>query len=423
MDRIKHAWQTRSAVSGSVYSTGNIRSIVRTLACSAAPALHTRDYVILAMIHMARRDGRIAGEDERILAAKPSGKESSTANYYPWFDWLRLGLAFVVLLSHQGLIDAWPRAGNFAVQVFFALSGWLIGGLLVKLPKGALRRFYFNRALRIWCPYFLALGLLVAASLLRDRATAKWTEFVFYKATFVYNIFGPPQLAQHSLDMPLAGTGNHFWSVNAEEQFYLLAPLLLVLAPRRLGRSAIAWAAIAAVAWVSKTYASIMFGVLAAVVVNAYGAFHAHYRCRIAAGAVVALSALGLATGADYDLLAPVCAIALVVLLAIKGRRHPWGELAGGISYPLYLNAWVAVFMVNFVVKRIGLTNQLAHQALVIASSFGLATFLYWHVDRRILASRQQLYTPERARIATTAAYGAVALGLCVGFILYSRIG
>ena len=152
--------------------------------------------------------------------AKPRARGSRKTDYYPWFDWLRLGLACTVMVSHSGLL--WSQAGNFAVQVFFALSGWLIGGILLQLREDELPRFYFNRALRIWCPYFLALGLLITASLtLRDTPTYKWSEFVFYKSTFVYNLFGPPQLAQHQAEMPLAGTGNHFWSVNAEEQFYL----------------------------------------------------------------------------------------------------------------------------------------------------------------------------------------------------------
>ena len=86
-------------------------------------------------------------------------------------------------------------------------------------------------------PYFIALALLLGASLLRDPVNAKWLEFVFYKATFVYNWFGETQLATHVKDMPLQGTGNHFWSVNAEEQFYLVAPILLVLAAVRGGRS------------------------------------------------------------------------------------------------------------------------------------------------------------------------------------------
>ena len=69
-------------------------------------------------------------------------------------------------------------------------------------------------------------------------------------------------------------TGGHFWSVNAEEQFYLLAPLVLVLLPSRHGRRVITWIVIALVAWVSRCYASIAFGVLAAVVASHYGISH-----------------------------------------------------------------------------------------------------------------------------------------------------
>ena len=138
--------------------------------------------------------------------------------YYPWFDWLRGVLAIAVMLKHDGLIP-WEHGGNFAVQVFFALSGWLIGGILIHLKPADLPRFYFNRAVRIWIPYYIAVGLLIAASLLRDPVTAKWLEIVFYKLSFVYNLFGTQQLANHVAEMPLRGTGSHFWSVNAEERF------------------------------------------------------------------------------------------------------------------------------------------------------------------------------------------------------------
>src|SRR5690242_14481489 len=69
------------------------------------------------------------------------------------FDVLRFLLAFAVLLSHMKLL-AWAQAGNLAVQVFFALSGWLIGSILCNTKPGELNRFYFNRATRIWIPYF-----------------------------------------------------------------------------------------------------------------------------------------------------------------------------------------------------------------------------------------------------------------------------
>jgi len=122
----------------------------------------------------------------------------AVAKYYGWFDWLRFALALVVLLYHDGIFR-WEQAGNFGVQVFFALSGWLIGGILCKTERSALKRFYFNRALRIWCPYLLALTFLVMGSLLHDHLTSKWLEIVFYKFTFVYNLFGTPQLARSFL--------------------------------------------------------------------------------------------------------------------------------------------------------------------------------------------------------------------------------
>src|SRR4051812_6544532 len=123
-------------------------------------------------------------ESEIEILPKPVRRQHD--DYYPLFDWLRGALAGVVILSHQGLIE-WPNAANLAVQVFFALSGWLIGGMLLQMNRADLPRFYFNRVARIWAPYFVALGLLIGVSVLRDYIGLKWAEFVFYKSTFVYN--------------------------------------------------------------------------------------------------------------------------------------------------------------------------------------------------------------------------------------------
>lgn len=175
----------------------------------------------------------------------------------------------------------------------------------------------------------------MSASLLHgDPVTHKWREFVFYKATFVFNLFGLPQLIHHRLEMPLAGTGSPFWTVNAEEQFYLLAPLLLVLIPLRYGRSVITWIMITVLAWLSRTYSSIALGVLAAVTAHAYGSFHKHHLVRVLAGTAAAVSAIGFFASADYGILSPICAIAVVLLFAVKGNQHPGGALAGACRTP-----------------------------------------------------------------------------------------
>jgi peptidoglycan/LPS O-acetylase OafA/YrhL len=52
------------------------------------------------------------------------------------FDWLRFALASIVAFAHTGIIS-WGNGGNLAVKVFFGLSGWLIGGILIKTPASS----------------------------------------------------------------------------------------------------------------------------------------------------------------------------------------------------------------------------------------------------------------------------------------------
>jgi peptidoglycan/LPS O-acetylase OafA/YrhL len=174
-------------------------------------------------------------------------------------------------------------------------------------------------------------------------------------------------------------------------------------------------------AWMGKCYASVAFGVLAAVLANRYGAFYTHRICRIASGLIIAISIVCLLKHVDYDLIAPACALSIVLLLAIRGKRHPGGALAGGISYPLYLNAWIAVFTVNAIYKHFGFQNAVVHGTLVLILSISLATLLYWFFDRQLLARRKQLYSAGVGQATMFVAYGAVTLGIVVGLVLLSR--
>ena len=343
---------------------------------------------------------------------------SAPDSYYPWFDWLRFALANVVMLVHFGIIRGWSHAGDFAVQAFFALSGWLIGGLLLEQSRSDLPRFFFNRAARIWAPYYLALLFLVSASLLREPATAKWLEIVFYKATFVYNLFGTRQLAEHVKDMPLAGTGSHFWSVNAEEQFYLLAPLLLVVAAPRFGRNPITWAALALCAYAFDIYASIVFGVLAATLHRRFPDFHLRPLSRIVLAGILLAATPWLFADQAYRYAAPWAAIAIILLLAIRGTKHPGGTLAGGLSYPLYLNHWIGGFAATVLLIPLGLRQSPVHPVLSVALAIGFAAALYWWMERPLLARRRQLHTPLRAKVTTAIAYTMVIVGVLVGIRL-----
>ena len=344
---------------------------------------------------------------------------SPSRAYYPYFDYLRIILASIVMFGHDGLIS-WEHSGKLAVDIFFALSGWLIGGILIKTDLNKLPRFYFNRAIRIWVPYYIALSLIIVASLLKDPIDHKWLEFILYKITWVYNFFGPPQLQACKEYMPLDGTGHHFWSVNAEEQFYLLAPLLLVVFARA-GRQLTTWCVIVSILWFFGAYTPIAFGVLAAIANNKYSDFYTRSEIKFILLSLLIASGIGLYAD-SYKLYSPLFSISLVLLLAIKGKRHTVGVFLGGISYPLYLNHWIGVFLFNWVLGHFDLRESDLRHILSAVFNYGLAAFLFWYIERRVLGIRDKIYTIKRGQMFSIIAYILIISGLAFGLILYPSI-
>lgn len=334
---------------------------------------------------------------------------------YPLFDWLRFGLASIVVLGHSAVIP-WENAAFLAVQVFFALSGWLIGAGLMRSNATDIPHFFFNRGTRIWVPYFLAVALLYGVSLLRDPANAVWLHFLAYDLTFTHNLYSlkPAPLAALPV-MPLAGSGNHFWSIAVEEQFYLAAPLLILLVPG--GRSPLLWGPIAVLAVASVSwFGAISLGVLAASLQHRHGDWHRHpaLQAGLAVAAAVLL-ALMIHDEAGMRWIAPVFAVAVVLLLARSGRRGPVGEVLGGLSFALYLNAWIVGFAMNSLLKHAGLpmTRPAALVAYVVA--VGAAALHFALIERPILRTRGRIYSVVAGRRFQLVAYGLFAVGLGVG--------
>ncbi|MFT5606622.1 MAG: peptidoglycan/LPS O-acetylase OafA/YrhL [Parvicella sp.] len=341
--------------------------------------------------------------------------------YYPYFDYLRLILASIVMFSHDGLI-AWEYSGQLAVDVFFALSGWLIGGLLLKFNNTKeLPRFYFNRAIRIWIPYYIALVFIIIASLMKDPIDLKWAEFIAYKITWVYNIYGTPQLYECIACMPLDGTANHFWSVNAEEQFYLLAPLVLVVF-KSIGRSVATWVLIVLVLWLTDSYVSISFGVLAALLNYRFVGFNERPTSKFLIVFLILATATGLYVDDKYYLYAPIFAISTVLLLTIRGEKRAFSSFLGGISYPLYLNHWIGIFFFNLALEPYGLRDSNTRYFLSAVMNYAIAGVLYWYVEKRVLALRAKLFTTSRAIALCHFAYLSILSGLTLGLLLSTRI-
>lgn len=327
------------------------------------------------------------------------------ATYYPYFDYLRAVAALGVFVSHADRNHILPSdLGNACVQVFFALSGFLIGGILLGSDRTDLPRFYYNRAVRIWIPYAIAIGILALVTAIKQGfSDPKVLEFFFYMVTFVYNWFGPPQLAEFAHRMPLDGTANHFWSICVEEQFYLVAPFFILFFNRAALLVGLACAALLSPGY----FASISLGVLLALLGPSIS--------------LLALAFLGGVIGLydeSYQIAAPAFSVCIVGLLARAGTQTTFGKVVGGASYPFYLNHWIGLFAIN-TASRLGAPFMLSWLfGLVIAIAIGVAHYLI--IDRAIASNRDRWFSARVGILVCVGAFGLVAIGF-VGAIVYAR--
>ena len=130
----------------------------------------------------------------------------------------------------------WVPGGYLGVDVFFVISGFLITGLLVREGEDTGRvhfgRFYARRARRILPAATLTLlATLVASYLILPAARAASTAVdVLWAALFNADV----HFANSGIDYMGVATDPspvlHFWSLNDEEKFYVVWPLVLLVA-------------------------------------------------------------------------------------------------------------------------------------------------------------------------------------------------
>lgn len=148
------------------------------------------------------------------------------------------GIAILMVLVHHSsneLIPGQPETSGLTgfvfwrirnlgwsgVDLFFVLSGFLIGGLLFSEIErtGRLRcvRFWLRRGLKIWPSYLVLIGLLAL-----HPATA-WIDFESF-AQFSRKLLIHCLFLHNYLDL---GVNGPTWSLAVEEHFYTLLPIVL----------------------------------------------------------------------------------------------------------------------------------------------------------------------------------------------------
>ena len=358
-----------------------------------------------------------------------------------------LAVAAVVLFHY------WPElvpGGYVGVDVFFAISGFLITGHLLREAERrraiSLAGFWARRARRI-LPAALLVLFVVAVATFLVVPESMWTQFyseITASTLYVENWYLANQAVDYlGADAPPSPV-QHYWTLSVEEQFYLFWPVV-ILAMTVILRNAAAgarrWTGFAVLLLIAA--ASLAFGIVytassppaaffitptriwefAAGALLAYATtglqpvMRAPYRAAIS---WLGLLAIGIAVFAYSEttpfpgvaaMLPVFGAVAVIWAGAPKLRWAPTGVMGlkpvqwlGDVSYSVYLWHWPLLILVPFLLdEKLGNVTKV----VLVALSVALAALTKKYVEDPIRSG--PVLTSRRPRVTFSWALAGMA--------------
>ena len=312
-------------------------------------------------------------------------------------------------------IATYTAYGAYGVDLFFVLSGWLIGGLLWKerdtCGDVSLRRFWLRRALRTMPPYFVVLAIAWAGV-----AVIRGEPFDAAYLIFIQNYYEKLPFFQVS------------WSLCVEEHFYLVAPLLAVLGGSRA--LAVILACLLVLSPLVRLYEyrpveahfgyidsathlhldGLLVGFLASLVVSRRPRWLQLASSKLGIAVILALSASAVAIHRTDDDLFSYAAVPTVQALLFGallmagvggGVRMPVGvdRLVRAVaitSYSAYLVHPLGIHAARAAVARTGELASVLYWPAVVTTVVGLTVISYLAVERSSIALRDRLVPRRR---------------------------
>ncbi|ROP73995.1 SGNH hydrolase domain-containing protein [Curtobacterium sp. PhB115] len=377
--------------------------------------------------------------------------------FRPDIQGLRAVAVLLVVIYHTGAPVI--TGGYVGVDVFFAISGFLITGQLLREVerKGRIDfgSFYAGRIRRLLPTALLVIAVTVIAtrvfdSILRASSVA-WdgVAATFFALNYRLAAQGVDYQAADGPASPL----EHFWSLGVEEQFYLAWPLVLTLAivlwkrHRRLAMTAVVTLVFGASMWASVTITSTdsplaYFSMQTRAWELAAGAFlaiGARYVARVPGVLQVGLTWLGLgailASAVLFSdetpfpgtaALLPVLGACAVIAGGGVYRRGSVESVLGAkpfqaigkVSYGWYLWHWPMVVLVPVMVNR---DLNWVEKLEVMAVALWVATITYHLIESP--SARARWKRIRWAAIGATAAAATTATAVVVVFSVPALVG
>lgn len=349
-----------------------------------------------------------------LLSAGVEDLRNPPAGNRPALDVLRTLAISLVLLIHlqpycwRALFTSktpFVEFGWTGVDLFFVLSGLLIGGQLCKELKASgtvdLRRFVLRRGLRIWPLYYSLIAFLLAERLFLGRPRpGLWLD-----ATFLSNYYHYFH-AHHEI-----GGG---WSLSLEEQFYLLIPILLVVLAKFVRQKTLLYLPLV---WLIALPIIRHFALQGTQASDLGGVVTYPFHTR-SDGLAVGLLIAWIMTWKPQLLRAGRWLNAVLVLVFLVGC-YLWYSLQ-----PTFLFSVVAICYgaLTFLSLRIRLPLVLRSRAFYVISRLSYGVYLiHWGLLKHVMAYHARLWGQGfRAFVSAFVIWGAVSLGLA--FVTFSFI-
>lgn len=339
------------------------------------------------------------------------------------------GLAILGVLWHHATprqLAGWLGRGHLGVQLFFALSGFLITTLLLREQRAQgdidLGRFWLRRALRLFPLYYAVLSAFVAFAWLLPNNAPERAHF-FQSLPFYFS---------HSANWFVDARVSHpllfgfAWSLSTEQQFYAVWPLLL----KRLRKPGAALFALAVLIAIDQLVEQRAFGVRLS---RAAFAVVTSFSASIGLGAALALlldspriarafgwlakpgAELGLVLGVALGVVVPprhfICFEAglalLVAAVALSGERSVFARLGHGPcgalgrrSYGIYLLHVPVLGALRWLMPELRI-HALPLFLLGVPISWALAELSHQSFESRFLALRPSSRSEAQLRAPT----------------------
>lgn len=316
------------------------------------------------------------------------------------------------------LLEPGRRFGWAGVDLFFVLSGFLIGGLVLREREKTggfdAKEFLLRRAIRLWPVVWV---FLAAQLVLSDKS---WTTFLFQNLLHVQNYW--------------VSSISHLWSLAVEEHFYLLLALILLATSgvQRLEKPLlIGLLAIMALApmlrigalGVGASYRDLQWqtqyrvdalacGVLLALLKQSWPAIFIRIQAAKAPLLVLFALSIGFLTVVRKDSLlgstagftvAYIGAASFLMLVYKNALIEKWRyaftpiSMIGLYSYSMYVWHMAASNLAVKLASKAGVTSAALIVPVKYAGAIGLAVMMFYLVEKPAMLARER-FAPPRVR-------------------------